>query len=89
MTIELEALPPELEADLGHILCLTDARTAQGYVRLLEEGAFEVTERLNCSQEIIKTLDEVETKLSVFLAFQRLGGQTGDGPLEQTLRHIA
>ena len=40
-------------------------------------------------QEIIKILDEVKTKLAVFLAFQRLGGQTGDGPLEQTSRHIA
>ena len=89
VTIEPGALPPELEGDLGHILCLTDALTAQGYVRLLEEGGFEVTQRLDCSQEIIKILDEVETKLAVFLAFQRLGGQTGDGPLEQAPRLIA
>ena len=28
-------------------------------------------------------------ELAVFLAFQRLGRQTGDEPLEQTPRHIA
>ena len=89
VTIEPGALPPELEGDLGHMLCLTGALTAQGYMSLLEEGGFEVTQRLDCSQEIIKILDDVETKLAAFLAFQRLGGQSADGPLEQASRLIA
>ncbi len=89
VTIEPGALPPELEGDLGHILCLTDALTAQGYVSLLEEGGFEVTQQLDTSQEITKILDEVGSKLAAYPAFRRLGGQTGGGPLEQAPRLIA
>ena len=89
VTIEPGALPPELEGDLGHILCLTDALTAQGYVSLLEEGGFEVTQRLDSSQEIIKILDEVESKLAAYLAFQCLFGQSAEGPLQQAPRLIA
>ena len=74
VTIEPGALPAELEGDLGQVLCMTDALTADGYVELLEEGGFSVTTRLDASTEIIKILDEVAGKLAAFLAFQRVSG---------------
>ena len=74
VTIEPDSLPPELEGELGQVLCMTSALTAGGYVDLLEDGGFHVTERLDASGEIIKTLDEVESKLAAFLAFQRMSG---------------
>jgi hypothetical protein len=74
VTIEPGALPVELEGDLGQVLCMTDALTADGYVELLEEGGFSVTTRLDAPTEIIKILDEVAGKLAAFLAFQRVSG---------------
>ena len=74
VTIEPDSLPPELEGELGQVLCLTNALTADGYVGLLENGGFKVTERLDASGEIVKILDEVESKLAAFLAFQRMAG---------------
>ncbi len=70
VTIEPGSLPPELEGELGQVLCLTSALTADGYVDLLEDGGFTVTQRLDASGEIVKILDEVESKLAAFLAFQ-------------------
>ena len=90
VTIEPGALPVELEGDLGQVLCMTSALTADGYVDLLEEGGFTVTERLDASAEIIKILDEVEGKLAAFLAFQRMtGAATGDGQLERSPELVA
>lgn len=79
VTIEPGALPPELEGELAQVLCLTSALTSGGYVDLLEDGGFTVTERLDTSDEIVKILDEVESKLAAFLAFQRLGGSVSGG----------
>ena len=79
VTIEPGALPPELEGDLGQVLCMTSALTADGYVDLLEDGGFAVTERLDASAEIIKILDEVEGKLAAYLAFQRMNGASSEG----------
>ena len=82
VTIEPGSLPPELEGELGQVLCMTSALTADGYVDLLEEGGFTITERLDASGEIVKILDEVESKLAAFLAFQRMcGGASGGSPL--------
>ena len=78
VTIEPDSLPPELEGELGQVLCLTSALTADGYVDLLEEGGFTVTERLDASGEIVKILDEAESKLAAFLAWQRLSGAGSD-----------
>jgi len=90
VTIEPGALPAELEGDLGQVLCMTSALTAEGYVDLLEEGGFTVTERLDASGEIIKILDEVEGKLAAFLAFQRMSGHaTGEGQLERSPELVA
>ena len=84
VTIEPGSLPPELEGELGQVLCLTSALTAEGYVHLLEDGGFAVTERLDASGEIIKILDEVESKLAAFLAFQRMSGSaSANGQLER------
>jgi len=79
VTIEPDSLPPELEGELGQILCLTSALTAEGYVDLLEQGGFEVTERLDATGEIVKILDEVESKLAAFLAFQRMSNPASSG----------
>ena len=89
VTIEPGALPPELEGDLGLILCMTDALTAGGYVRLLEEGGFQVTGQVDASLEIVKILDEVEPKLAAYLAFQRLSGQAASDSLGQAPQLIA
>jgi arsenite methyltransferase len=79
VTIEPGSLPPELEGELGQVLCMTSALTADGYVDLLEEGGFTITERLDASGEIVKILDEVESKLAAFLAFQRMCGAASGG----------
>lgn len=78
VTIEPDSLPPELDGELGQVLCMTSALTADGYVDLLEEGGFTITERLDASGEIVKILDEVESKLAAFLAFQRMTGAASD-----------
>ncbi len=80
VTIEPDSLPPELEGELGQVLCMTSALTADGYVGLLEDGGFTVTERLDASGEIVKILDEVESKLAAFLVFQRMSGVESDDP---------
>ena len=81
VTIEPGSLPAELEGELGQVLCMTDALTADGYAGLLEAGGFNVIERLDASTEIIKILDEVETKLAAFLTFQRMSGAASGGSL--------
>jgi len=90
VTIEPGALPAELQGDLGQVLCMTSALTAGGYVDLLDAGGFTVTERLDASVEIIKILDEVESKLAAFLAFQKMsGGVTDSRQLERSPELIA
>ena len=89
VTIEPGVLPSELKGDLGQVLCMTSALTADGYVDLLEAGGFNVTQRLDASGEIIKILDEVESKLAALLGFQRMGGAAADGQLERTPGLIA
>ena len=79
VTIEPGALPQELQGDLGQVLCLTGALTFDGYVALLEDGGFAVTQTLDASGEIINILDEVEGKLGAYLAFQRMSGGVVDG----------
>ena len=90
VTIEPGVLPSELRGDLGQVLCMTSALTADGYVSLLEEGGFTVTERLDASIEIVRILDEVEGKLAAFLAFQRMtGAAAGEGQLERSPELVA
>ena len=72
VTVQPGSLPEDLTGDLDQVLCMTDALTADGYVELLEQGGFTVTERLDASDEIIKILDEVESKLAGFLAILSL-----------------
>ncbi|MBC8282100.1 MAG: methyltransferase domain-containing protein, partial [Chloroflexi bacterium] len=85
VTIEPGSLPEELGGELGQVLCMTSALSTDGYVNLLEEGGFTVSESLDASSEILKILDEVEGKLSAFLAFQRMSGApAGDGQLERS-----
>ena len=90
VTIEPDSLPAELEGELGQVLCLTSALTADGYVDLLEDGGFAVTERLDASGEIVKILDEVDSKLAAFTAFQRMGGGgVEESQLEQAPELVA
>ena len=90
VTVQPGSLPEDLTGDLDQVLCMTDALTADGYVELLEQGGFTVTERLDASDEIIKILDEVESKLAGFLAIQRAVGQpAGDAPLDRAPELIA
>ena len=75
---------------MGQVLCMTNARTSDGYVELLEEGGFTITERLDASTEILKILDEVEGKLAAFLAFQRMtGAAVGESQLERSPELVA
>ena len=90
VTVQPGFLPEDLTGDLGQVLCMTDALTTDGYVELLEQGGFTVTERLDASDEIIKILDEVESKLAGFLAIQRAVRQpAGDAPLDLAPELIA
>jgi len=90
VTIEPGALPEELRGELGQVLCMTSALTADGYVDLLEEGGFTVSDRVDASSEILKILDEAKGKLAAFLAFQRMSGApNGDGPLERSPELVA
>lgn len=90
VTIEPGSLPSELQGDLGQVLYMTSALTADGYVQLLEDGGFEVTQRLDASSEIIKILDEIQGKLAAFLAFPRMSGAPpGEGQLERSPELVA
>ncbi|MDA1128443.1 MAG: methyltransferase domain-containing protein [Chloroflexi bacterium] len=95
VTIEPDSLPPELEGELGQVLCLTNALTSDGYIRLMEEGGFTVTEQVDASAEIIKILDEVESKLAAFSAFRQMSGAATDaspalgGQLERSPELVA
>ena len=79
VTIEPGSLPQELAGVLGQVLCMTSALTSDGYLNLLEKGGFTVIERLDASAEILKILDEVESKLAAYLAFQRMSGTPAQG----------
>ena len=79
VAIEPGALPPELEGELGQMLCLTGALTKQGYRRLLERGGFTVTSEFDASSEISKILNDVGMKLAAYTTFQRLLGRPVEG----------
>ncbi len=89
VTIEPGALPPELQGDIGNILCLTGALTADGYLGLLEQAGLEVVESLDASSEIIAILDDVEAKLGFFAGGWQFTGADESGPLGQAPRLIA
>ena len=89
VTIEPGVLPSGLKGDLGQVLCMTSALAADGWVDILGAGGGNVNRGLDASGEIIKILDEVDSKLAAFLGFQRMGGAAADGQLERTPGLIA
>ncbi len=80
VTVEPNSLPAELEGSLGQLLCLTDALTVSGYVRLLEEGGLKMVHQVDASAEGVKIIDALEAKVGAYVAWQGLTGQQGPGP---------
>ena len=74
MTVEPGSLPGELEGNLGQVLCLSGALSAGGYRQLLKDGGFALQHEEDASVEILKLLEELETKLGMATAWgERLG----------------
>ena len=80
VTVEPGCLPPELDGTIGQLLCLTDALTLEGYRGLLEAAGLTLVAQEDASNEILKILDSVETKLSALSAWQGLTGQAAPDP---------
>jgi arsenite methyltransferase len=74
VTIKPGSLPPELEGAVGQALCLADALDLEGYARLLEEGGLILQRQEDASHEILKLLDDLESKLGAFMTWQRITG---------------
>ena len=64
--------PSELEGTLGQLLCMTNALDVEGYRQLLRGGGMELVHSEDASGEIIKILDDVETKMGALRAWQAL-----------------
>ena len=77
VTVEPNCLPRELDSTLGQVLCLTDALSVDGYVRLLDESGLKLVHQVDASIEGIKILDAMQAKLGAFAAWQNLTGQEG------------
>ena len=80
VTVEPDSLPEELDGAVGQLLCLTDALTVDGYIRLLEEAGLEMAHQVDASLEALKILDALEAKLGAYTAWQKLTGQQGSDP---------
>ena len=76
VTLEPGCLPPELTGQVGQMLCLTEALNVEGYQRLLQQGGMELLRREDASGEIISLLDDLDSKLEAFMAWQSLFGGT-------------
>ena len=66
------SLPSELDGTLGQLLCMTDALDVEGYQDLLRAGGLELVHSEDASEEIIKILDDVESKMGALRAWQSL-----------------
>ena len=73
------SLPPELEGALGQLLCVSDALEVQGYVDLLTNGGLEVVLQEDASREIVKIIDNTESRLAAFRAWQTMSHQEATG----------
>ena len=91
VTVEPNSLPEELGGTVGRMLCLADALPVDGYVGLLQAAGFRLVHQENTSTEITSILDNLETKLSAFLAWGHISGQAAPelGALGEGLRLIA
>jgi arsenite methyltransferase len=66
------SLPSELDGTLGQLLCMTDALDVDGYQELLQDSGLELVHSEDASPEIIKILDDVESKIGALKAWQSL-----------------
>ena len=65
VTVEPGSLPEELEGNLGQVLCLSGALNVTGYRQLLEDGGLMLQHQEDASVEILKLLEELESKLAM------------------------
>ena len=67
--VEPGSLPPELEGNLGQLLCLSGALNVTGYRQLLADGGLTLQHQEDASAEILKLLEELESKLEMATAW--------------------
>jgi ubiquinone/menaquinone biosynthesis C-methylase UbiE len=77
VTLTPGSLPLELDGTLSQLLCLSDALDVQGYADLLTHGGLRLVHRQDASMEILKIMDDVESKLGAYQAWQTITGQAG------------
>lgn len=84
-------LPTELQGTIGQILCLAQALDVNGYVRLLQEAGLTVAHQEDASDQVVKILDDVDTKLAALPLLQMFSGGTSeaDEMLQQAPRLVA
>jgi ubiquinone/menaquinone biosynthesis C-methylase UbiE len=78
--VEPDCLPAELKGVVGQALCLADALDLDGYTRLLRKGGLNIQSQEDASPEILKLLDDLESKIGVFAAWQNFIGTVTPGP---------
>ncbi len=90
VTLTPGTLPPELDGALGQLLCISDALDVQGYADLLTNGDLDLVHQWDASEEVVKIIDNMESKLAAFRAWQTISRQadTTLGFLEQSPRVI-
>ena len=81
VALDTGSLPSELDGTLGQLLCMTNALDVQGYQELLRDGGLDVVHSEDASDEIIKILDDVESKMGALRAWQSLA-RPADAPDE-------
>ena len=69
VTVEPGSLPEELEGAVGQVLCLSGALNVKGYRQLLEDGGLMLQHQEDASMEILKLLEELESKLGMATAW--------------------
>ena len=91
VTVTPGSLPAELGGTVGQLLCLADALDVRGYLDLLEAAGLLVTQRHDASQDILRIVDDVESKLGFLSAWSAVTGQTGtaNSILDQAPRLMA
>ena len=70
VTVEPGSLPAELEGAVGQVLCLSGALNVNGYRQLLRDGGLALQHEEDASVEILKLLEESESKLGMVKAWR-------------------
>ena len=79
VTLTPGTLPPELDGALGQLLCLPDALDVQGYADLLTNGGLEVVRQYDASREVVDIIDNAESRLAAFRAWQAITRREATG----------